>query len=165
MCKNLSWPIHEQVRIFNPEVLSPPFSLHSQNRGNCTEISSSIDLSISLELSCVHSSVLLWFPKLCSPIYKLYQGQDHSLHLNTPQQATKTAPAPCLSLSSLYPLTVSQPRLWQRGEAPREGTCLHNSDGDHEPGWGAAGVAVIVPLAVDLPRERLVGHVPDQPLR
>lgn len=48
---------------------------------------------------------------------------------------------------------------------PREGTCLYKSDGDHEPGRGAAGVAVIVPLAVDLARQRLVGHVPDQPLR
>lgn len=47
----------------------------------------------------------------------------------------------------------------------REGTCLYKSDGDHEPGRGAAGVAVIVPLAVDLARQRLVGHVPDQPLR
>lgn len=44
---------------------------------------------------------------------------------------------------------------------------LHLSDGDgqDEPGRGAVGVAVKVPLAVHFPGQRLVGDVPDEPLR
>lgn len=38
MCKDLIWETHEQVRRFNPEVPSPAFPLHPQNRGNCIEI-------------------------------------------------------------------------------------------------------------------------------
>lgn len=43
---------------------------------------------------------------------------------------------------------------------------LHLSDGDgqDEPWRGAVGVAVKVPLAVHLPGQSLVGHVPDEPL-
>lgn len=42
---------------------------------------------------------------------------------------------------------------------------LQQRDCDHEPGRRAAGVAVIVPLAVNLPGQSLVGHVADEPLR
>lgn len=68
-----------------------------------------------------------------------------------------------LNESLSNPVVPAEPLAMWVGS--REGTCLYKSDGDHEPGRGAAGVAVIVPLAVDLPRQRLVGHVPDQPLR
>lgn len=41
---------------------------------------------------------------------------------------------------------------------------IYLSDGDsqYEPGWGTVGVAVEVPLAVDLTGQSLVGDVPDQ---
>ncbi len=42
---------------------------------------------------------------------------------------------------------------------------LSNGDSQDEPRRGAVGVAVKVPLAVDLARQRLVGDVPDKPLR
>lgn len=47
---------------------------------------------------------------------------------------------------------------------PRPGPYLQQCDCDHEPGRGAAGVAVVVPLPVDLPGQGLVGHVADQSL-
>ena len=43
-------------------------------------------------------------------------------------------------------------------------TYLSNGDSQDEPGWGTVGVAVKVPLAVDLAGQRLVGDVSDQPL-
>lgn len=39
---------------------------------------------------------------------------------------------------------------------------LSNGDSQNEPGWGTIGVAVKVPLAVDLTGQSLVGDVPDQ---
>lgn len=41
---------------------------------------------------------------------------------------------------------------------------LSNGDSQDEPGWGTVGVAVKVPLAVDLAGQRLVGDVSDKPL-
>lgn len=41
---------------------------------------------------------------------------------------------------------------------------LSNGDSQDEPGWGTVGVAVKVPLAVDLSGQRLVGDMSDQPL-
>ena len=38
---------------------------------------------------------------------------------------------------------------------------LSNGDSQDEPGWRAVGVAVKVPLAVDLAGQRLVGDVSD----
>lgn len=48
---------------------------------------------------------------------------------------------------------------------PHPCPCLQQCDSDHEPGWGAAGVTVIVPLPVNLPGQGLIGHMADQPLR
>lgn len=42
---------------------------------------------------------------------------------------------------------------------------LYDGDGNHEPGRRAAGVAVIVPLAVYLSWQGLICNVSDQPLR
>lgn len=41
---------------------------------------------------------------------------------------------------------------------------LNNGDSQDEPWWGTVGVAVKVPLAVDLSGQRLVGDMSDQPL-
>lgn len=38
---------------------------------------------------------------------------------------------------------------------------LCDGDGQDKPGWGAVGVAVKVPLAVDLAGQRLIGHMSD----
>lgn len=42
---------------------------------------------------------------------------------------------------------------------------LSNGDSQDEPGRGAVGVTVKVPLAVNLARQCLIGDVSDQPLR
>lgn len=39
---------------------------------------------------------------------------------------------------------------------------LNNGDSQDEPGWGTVGIAVKVPLAVDLAWQSLVGNVSDQ---
>lgn len=41
---------------------------------------------------------------------------------------------------------------------------LGNGDGKDEPGWGAVGVAVKVPLAVNFSGQGLIGDVPHEPL-
>lgn len=41
---------------------------------------------------------------------------------------------------------------------------LGNGDGQDEPGWGAVGVAVKVPLAVDFSGQSLIGNVSHEPL-
>lgn len=56
--------------------------------------------------------------------------------------------------------SVSQQRL----KLLPESFYLSNGDSQDEPGWGAVGVAVKVPLAVDLSGQSVVGHVPDEPL-
>lgn len=74
----------------------------------------------------------------------------------------------CLSLSPTLALVhVPAKPLAAWGEFPEGGhygTCLYNSDSDHEPGWRAAGVAVVVPLAIYLSWQGLVRNMPDQPL-
>jgi len=49
--------------------------------------------------------------------------------------------------------------------SPSQTIYLSNGNSQDEPGWGTVGVAVEVPLAVDLAGQRLVGDVSDQPLR
>lgn len=62
------------------------------------------------------------------------------------------------------------PHLEQANTLPRNlfaslaDTCLYNGDGYHEPRWGAAGVAVVIPLPIDLTRQSLIRNVADQPL-
>lgn len=96
-------------------------------------------------------------------------GSCSSTHTGKPNWLSASHVS-CLSLNKSHSSSCSCPikALGAVGGLPErghQGPCLHNSDGDHEPGRGAAGVAVVVPLAVDLSRQGLVGHMPDQPLR
>lgn len=54
---------------------------------------------------------------------------------------------------------------WRLNDFKRR-ACFHlnNGDSQDEPGRGAVGVAVEVPLAVDFPGQCFVGNMPDQPL-
>lgn len=52
---------------------------------------------------------------------------------------------------------------WLTFQRPRR-PYLSNGDGQDEPGRGAVGVAVKVPLAVDFSGQSLIGNVSHQPL-
>jgi hypothetical protein len=89
----------------------------------------------------------------------------HGFPSNAPPCRTSTTPSRICTLPP--PLRNSSPHTTPSLESPcfHPGPCLQQRDCDHEPGRRAAGVAVIVPLAVNLPGQSLVGHVADEPLR
>lgn len=59
---------------------------------------------------------------------------------------------------------ISDILLTLRQPLPHPRPCLQQRYCDHEPGRWAAGVAVVVPLPVNLPGQGLVCHVADQSL-